>query len=203
MIRQANQQSVSMPKAAVAACSCLVLLLLAGPLPADQEDLNTELMRATVKIGHSKSTGTGFILCRPDPRDPPAQPVRPCDRRPRLREHPWRRGHPVSPQEGVRGRLQESADEAPHPGGRETPVDQAPVRGCRRPGGRAAASGRPAEAATGPAGQVEGWESGLKTEWDEDFSRKTYLANGIRPGSKLGNTIVAARFQRAGKTTAR
>ncbi len=58
-------------KLSVAACSCLVLLLLAGPLPADdQEDLNTELMRATVKIGHEKSTGTGFFLCRPDPRDP-------------------------------------------------------------------------------------------------------------------------------------
>jgi hypothetical protein len=58
-----------MHKAPVAAVSSLVLLLLAGPLPAGQEDLNTELMRATVKISHDKSTGTGFFLCRPDPRD--------------------------------------------------------------------------------------------------------------------------------------
>jgi len=63
-------EGVSMAKALVAAFSCLVLLLLAGPLPADQEDLNTELMRATVKITHDKSTGTGFFLWRPDLRDP-------------------------------------------------------------------------------------------------------------------------------------
>jgi len=61
---------LSMPKTLVAAFSCLVMLLLVGPLPADQEDLNSELMRATVKIGHDKSNGTGFFLCRPDPRDP-------------------------------------------------------------------------------------------------------------------------------------
>lgn len=59
-----------MLKAMPAVFSGLVLLLLPGPLPADQEDLNTELMRATVKIDHEKSTGTGFFLCRPDPRNP-------------------------------------------------------------------------------------------------------------------------------------
>lgn len=45
-------------------------LLLAGPLLAEEDDLDTQLMRATVKIGHDKSTGTGFILTRPDPGDP-------------------------------------------------------------------------------------------------------------------------------------
>jgi hypothetical protein len=59
-----------MHKTPVAAGSCLVLLLLAGPLPADQEDLNTQLMRATVKISHEKAGGTGFLLCRPDPQAP-------------------------------------------------------------------------------------------------------------------------------------
>ncbi len=52
-----------------AAVPC-VALLLAGALHADQEDLNTQLMRATVKVSHEKSTGTGFVLCRPDPHEP-------------------------------------------------------------------------------------------------------------------------------------
>src|SRR5262249_3091739 len=50
--------------------SGLVLILLAGPLLAGQEDLDTQLMRATVKISHEKSAGTGFFLCRPDPNGP-------------------------------------------------------------------------------------------------------------------------------------
>lgn len=50
--------------------ACLVLLLASGPLSAEGEDLNTDLMRAAVKIGHDKSTGTGFFLWRPDPREP-------------------------------------------------------------------------------------------------------------------------------------
>ncbi|OWK44508.1 hypothetical protein FRUB_02440 [Fimbriiglobus ruber] len=41
-----------------------------APLRADDEDFNTQLMRATVKVGHEKSTGTGFILTRPDPAAP-------------------------------------------------------------------------------------------------------------------------------------
>jgi hypothetical protein len=35
---------------------------LAFPARAEDEDLNTQLMRATVKINHDKSTATGFIL---------------------------------------------------------------------------------------------------------------------------------------------
>jgi V8-like Glu-specific endopeptidase len=38
------------------------LFLLVSPVLAEDEDLNTALMRATVKISHDKSTGTGFIL---------------------------------------------------------------------------------------------------------------------------------------------
>jgi hypothetical protein len=45
------------------------VLLLAGPLRADDEDLDTQMMRATVKVSHEKSTGTGFLLSRPDPHD--------------------------------------------------------------------------------------------------------------------------------------
>ena len=54
----------------VLAGSGLVLLLLAGPLLAASEDLDTQLMRATVKINHEKCAGTGFFLCRPDPHAP-------------------------------------------------------------------------------------------------------------------------------------
>jgi hypothetical protein len=50
--------------------SGLFLLLLAGPRLAAQEDLDTQMMRATVKVNHEKSAGTGFILCRPDPHAP-------------------------------------------------------------------------------------------------------------------------------------
>lgn len=46
-----------------------VVLLLAGSLIADQEDLNTLMMQATVKVSHEKSAGTGFVLCRPDPHE--------------------------------------------------------------------------------------------------------------------------------------
>jgi hypothetical protein len=49
MTHKTKQQSVSMLKALVVAFSCLVVLLLAGPLTSDQGDLNTELMWATVK----------------------------------------------------------------------------------------------------------------------------------------------------------
>lgn len=53
---------------------CLValplLLPLAGTAVAEGEDLNTQLMRATVKVSHEKSTGTGFLLHRPAPTDP-------------------------------------------------------------------------------------------------------------------------------------
>ena len=42
-----------------------ITLLLAGSLRAEQEDLNTQLMRATVKVSHDKTTGTGFVLYRP------------------------------------------------------------------------------------------------------------------------------------------
>jgi hypothetical protein len=59
-----------MHRTPVLAGSGLLLLLLAGPLAADQEDLDTQLMRATVKISHEKSAGTGFFLCRPDPHAP-------------------------------------------------------------------------------------------------------------------------------------
>jgi hypothetical protein len=45
------------------------VLLFPGVLPAEDEDLDTQMMRATVKIGHAKSTAAGFILCRPDPAD--------------------------------------------------------------------------------------------------------------------------------------
>jgi hypothetical protein len=53
-----------------AAVPVVVLFLLGGSVRAEQEDLDTQLMRATVKVSHEKSTGTGFILCRSDPRDP-------------------------------------------------------------------------------------------------------------------------------------
>jgi hypothetical protein len=59
------QRTLRPPLAAVVA----TLLLLAGSLHADQQDLDTQLMRATVKISHEKSTGTGLVLCRPDPHD--------------------------------------------------------------------------------------------------------------------------------------
>jgi V8-like Glu-specific endopeptidase len=39
-----------------------ILLVLASSALAEVEDLNTELMRATVKISHDKSTATGFVL---------------------------------------------------------------------------------------------------------------------------------------------
>lgn len=38
------------------------LFLFASPAHAEDEDLNTQLMRATVKISHDKSTATGFLL---------------------------------------------------------------------------------------------------------------------------------------------
>ena len=57
-----------MHRLSFAAAPC-VALLLAGSLRADQEDLNTQLMRATVKVSHKKSTGTGFIICRSDPHE--------------------------------------------------------------------------------------------------------------------------------------
>jgi V8-like Glu-specific endopeptidase len=39
-----------------------ILLLLASLVRAEVEDLDTQLMRATVKISHDKSTATGFVL---------------------------------------------------------------------------------------------------------------------------------------------
>ncbi|WDI41388.1 trypsin-like serine peptidase [Bremerella sp. P1] len=43
--------------------SCLTLFLLgSSSLQAEVEDLNTQMLRATVKLSHSDSTGTGFIL---------------------------------------------------------------------------------------------------------------------------------------------
>ncbi len=39
-----------------------IALLFVYPVFAETEDLNTQLMRATVKISHTNSTGTGFIL---------------------------------------------------------------------------------------------------------------------------------------------
>jgi hypothetical protein len=51
-----------------AAVPCVILLMV-GPLRADPEDLDTQMMRATVKVSHERSTGTGFVLCRPDPHD--------------------------------------------------------------------------------------------------------------------------------------
>lgn len=47
-----------------------IILLLAGPVRAEEEDLDTLMMRATVKVSHDKSTGTAFILYRSDPREP-------------------------------------------------------------------------------------------------------------------------------------
>ena len=44
----------------------LVLVALASPVIADEEDFSTQLMRATVKISHDKSTGTGFVLSAAD-----------------------------------------------------------------------------------------------------------------------------------------
>jgi hypothetical protein len=46
-----------------------LLLLSVGQLRADPEDLDTQMMRATVKVSHDKSTGTGFVLCRPSRRE--------------------------------------------------------------------------------------------------------------------------------------
>jgi hypothetical protein len=48
----------------------VALLLAAGSVQAEPEDLDTQLMRATVKISHEKSTATGFVLVRADPQDP-------------------------------------------------------------------------------------------------------------------------------------
>jgi hypothetical protein len=59
-----------MSRTPLVAVTCLVLSLLAGPLQAEEEDLDTQLMRATVKVSHEKSTATGFLLCRPDPKEP-------------------------------------------------------------------------------------------------------------------------------------
>jgi hypothetical protein len=76
MTRNANRPEggptagMPLPRALGTALACATLLLLASPLRADEEDLSTELMRATVKIGHEQSTATGFFLCRPDPREP-------------------------------------------------------------------------------------------------------------------------------------
>jgi hypothetical protein len=42
-----------------------LLLLAAPPAPAEREDLSTQMMRATVKVTHPKSTGTGFLLTLP------------------------------------------------------------------------------------------------------------------------------------------
>lgn len=39
-----------------------VVCCLAFPVRADEEDLNTQLLRATVKISHDSSTATGFVL---------------------------------------------------------------------------------------------------------------------------------------------
>ena len=58
-----------MKRLSFAAVLC-VALLLAGSLRANQEDLDTPLMQATVKVGNEKSTGTDFALCRPDPHEP-------------------------------------------------------------------------------------------------------------------------------------
>lgn len=47
--------------------SCVTLLLFAAPSPGgDPEDLNTQMLRATVKLSHEDSTGTGFILTPDD-----------------------------------------------------------------------------------------------------------------------------------------
>jgi V8-like Glu-specific endopeptidase len=44
----------------------LIALSIASPAIADEEDLHTQMMRATVKISHSSSTATGFILTAQD-----------------------------------------------------------------------------------------------------------------------------------------
>lgn len=59
-----------MHKRFVTAGSCLLLILTAGLLQADENDFDTQMMRATVKITHEKSTGTGFFLSQPDPHAP-------------------------------------------------------------------------------------------------------------------------------------
>lgn len=47
--------------------SCMTLLLLAPLSQASAgEDLNTQMLRATVKLSHSDSTGTGFLLTPDD-----------------------------------------------------------------------------------------------------------------------------------------
>ena len=89
----------------------------------------------------------------------PAQSVCSHHRRPRLREHPRRRGDPVLPQEGIRGRVQQGAEEGRHPQGRQATLDKAPRPGCRRPGGRAAGQGRPAETDCGPPRHRPGLET--------------------------------------------
>lgn len=58
-----------MHRRALAVFACLALLS-AGPAWGGDEDLNTQLMRATVLVSHPKSAGTGFVLSRPDPGDP-------------------------------------------------------------------------------------------------------------------------------------
>jgi hypothetical protein len=45
-------------------------LFLMGPSFASADDLNTQLMNATVKIAHEKSTATAFFLSRPALDDP-------------------------------------------------------------------------------------------------------------------------------------
>ena len=42
----------------------LISLALVSPAQAEDEDFNTQLMRATVKISHDKSTATGFVLSK-------------------------------------------------------------------------------------------------------------------------------------------
>src|SRR6516162_9454230 len=63
------QMRLSMHKLLFAAVPC-VFLLSSGSLRAAQEDLDTLMMRATVKVSDEKSAGTGFILSRPDPHQP-------------------------------------------------------------------------------------------------------------------------------------
>lgn len=41
-----------------------LLILCTASARAEDEDLNTQLMRATVKLSHDKSTGTGFVLSK-------------------------------------------------------------------------------------------------------------------------------------------
>jgi hypothetical protein len=57
--------SIPLKEHFVKAIPPLIILFLAGTPLAKADDFNTQLMNATVKIAHEKSSASAFFLCRP------------------------------------------------------------------------------------------------------------------------------------------